>query len=91
MYEYGHGSGRCSVTGGVVYRGQRLTGIEGWYLFGDFCSGEVWNLRLVGGDAVVERLAGVTVPQLAAFGEDADGEVWLLSLGGGVFRLDAAS
>ncbi|MEO1064273.1 MAG: PQQ-dependent sugar dehydrogenase [Actinomycetota bacterium] len=88
IHEYGHTGGRCSVTGGVVYRGAELAGLEGRYLFGDFCSGEVWTLRPVGDGAEVERLSGVTVPQLVAFGEDVDGEVWLLSLGGGVFRLD---
>ncbi|MEM8905644.1 MAG: PQQ-dependent sugar dehydrogenase, partial [Actinomycetota bacterium] len=88
VHEYAHTGGRCSVTGGVVYRGSELSGLEGRYLFGDFCTGEVWSLRLTGSGADVERLAGVTVPQLAAFGEGADGEVWLLSLGGGVFRLE---
>ncbi|MDA0232533.1 MAG: PQQ-dependent sugar dehydrogenase [Chloroflexi bacterium] len=35
----------CSVSGGYVYRGQRLPSLKGAYVFGDFCSGSVWALR----------------------------------------------
>ncbi|MEM9609022.1 MAG: PQQ-dependent sugar dehydrogenase [Actinomycetota bacterium] len=91
VHEYGHSGGRCSVTGGVVYRGAEIPNLDGAYLFGDFCTGEVFSLRLVGSDAQVERLTGVTVPQLASFGVDADGEIWMLSLGGSVYRLEAES
>lgn len=42
---YGHGSGRCSVTGGPVVRGGGVPEVEGAYLYADFCSGEVWALR----------------------------------------------
>jgi len=42
---YAHEGNRCSVTGGVVARRAAATGIEGTYVFGDFCSGELWALR----------------------------------------------
>src|SRR5690606_7605533 len=41
---YDRGNGRCSVTGGVVARDASATGVEGHYLFGDHCSGELWAL-----------------------------------------------
>ena len=38
--------GRCSVTGGYVYRGTRdRRRSVGTYVFGDFCSGEIFGLR----------------------------------------------
>ena len=49
--EYNHGSatnqGR-SVTGGVVYRGSRLSQLYGHYLFADYVSGNVWATRYSG-------------------------------------------
>ena len=43
--EYGHRRGRCAVTGGYVYRGRALPALGGTYVFGDFCSGEIFGLR----------------------------------------------
>ena len=38
IYEYRHADGGCSVTGGVVYRGNAIPALRGAYLFGDYCS-----------------------------------------------------
>jgi glucose/arabinose dehydrogenase len=82
VHEYGRSEG-CSVTGGVVYRGTKLTGLAGTYLFSDFCQGGVRGLK--DGKRTVLR---TSPPAVASFGVDADGEVWVLSLSAGVFRLD---
>jgi glucose/arabinose dehydrogenase len=31
----------CAVVGGFVYRGSQLAELDGWYIFGDNCSGRV--------------------------------------------------
>ena len=41
---YGHEQGNCAVIGGGVYRGTALPGLDGAYLFGDYCSGRIWAL-----------------------------------------------
>jgi hypothetical protein len=42
VFEYvTHQSGRCSVTGGYVYRGVQSVLPGGTYVYGDFCSGEI--------------------------------------------------
>ena len=81
--EYTHGLG-CSVTGGVVYRGEAVPEIVGHYLFSDFCSGRLWALPLDGG-AVVE--VAVAPGRVSSFGTDADGEVYLLTFEGPVLRI----
>jgi len=42
LLDYDHGGGRCAVTGGYVYRGSKVPLLRGGYVFGDFCSGEIW-------------------------------------------------
>jgi glucose/arabinose dehydrogenase len=44
FYVYSHDEGRCSVSGGVRYRGEMIRDLAGWYVFGDFCTGEIWAL-----------------------------------------------
>jgi glucose/arabinose dehydrogenase len=85
---YAHDLG-CSITGGFVYRGADLPAMRGRYLYGDYCSGMIWSLRLGGGEAVDVRREEVSVPQLTSFGEDADGELYLVSQSGSVYRLAA--
>ena len=43
--EYSHEAGRCSVTGGYVYRGQAVPTIQGTYFYADFCAGFVRSFR----------------------------------------------
>lgn len=49
IHEYSHGSSGTttgnSVTGGHVYRGSRLPDLRGYYVFGDYISGNIWALR----------------------------------------------
>jgi glucose/arabinose dehydrogenase len=88
IHEYPTADPNCAVTGGYVYRGRAINGLQGGYVYGDFCGGRVLVLRQDGGRAVEHRDLGVPVSQLSSFGEDAAGELWLMSLGGGVYRLD---
>jgi len=86
IFEYTHAEG-CSVIGGYVYRGSRLPWLEGYYLYGDYCSGKVWALRYDGTE-VVERMQLADFSfSISAFGEDDQGEIYTLSPGGGIYRL----
>jgi glucose/arabinose dehydrogenase len=87
--QYTHQFG-CSVTGGVVYRGTQVKSHIGRYLYGDYCSGIVWSLKVVGGRATTVRREPFRVEGLTAFGEDTAGEVWLASHGGTIYRLAVA-
>ena len=83
---YAHDLG-CSVTGGYVYRGSAVPSMRGRYLYGDYCSGTIWSLRVEGGEAVDVRRERVSVPQLTSFGEDGEGELYAVSQSGAVYRL----
>ena len=81
---------RCSVIGGVVYRGPSLPWLKGAYLFADYCSGELWALRYDGAQVTEHALLSDSVRRISAFGEDKDGEVYLLSFDGYIYRLAEA-
>jgi glucose/arabinose dehydrogenase len=83
---YAHDVG-CSITGGFVYRGSDLPALKGRYLYGDYCSGTIWSLRVEDGEAMDVRRERISVPQLSSFGEGADGELYLVSQDGSVFQL----
>lgn len=86
VHEYEHTDGRCSVTGGDVYRGRSIPDLVGWYLFGDYCSGEITGLRL--DDRAVEReLPLASLPAVTALRSGPDGEMYALSLKGTVAEL----
>jgi glucose/arabinose dehydrogenase len=84
---YPNPSQGCSVTGGFVYRGSAVPAARGRYFYGDYCSGNVWSLRVSGGRAAQVRREPFRVDGLTSFGEDARGELYLVSHGGTVYRL----
>ena len=85
--EYSHAEGGCSVTGGVVYRGQALPQWQGIYLYGDYCSGLVWGLLRDADENWQHALLFDLDALITSFGEDEAGEVYLVARQGVVFRL----
>jgi glucose/arabinose dehydrogenase len=88
VFEYDRSGGGCSVTGGVVYRGDAIPALTGAYLFTDYCAGQVRALRAEGGQTIEERTFDAEGSELVSFGEDAEGEVFVLSLDGPIYRID---
>jgi glucose/arabinose dehydrogenase len=81
--EYAHADGRCAVTGGYVYRGTLGTVTPGAYVFGDLCTGEIFQLDGSGAISVLLH-TGFT---LVSFGEDEAGELYVVDLKGSIYRL----
>ncbi len=88
IYEYDHSAGKCSITGGYVYRGAAIPSLEGFYIFGDYCSDQIWALEYDGAAITAfEELTGFLNPDgridgLSAIGEDGAGELYLVSRAG---------
>lgn len=91
IVEYGHDEG-CSITGGVVYRGDAIAELDGIYLFADYCTARLWGVVGTGEtDPPVRIDLGVsTGPSPAAFAEGPGGEVYVLSLEDVIARIDPA-
>ena len=92
VHQYSHSSGRCSISGGFVYRGSSVPTQRGRYFFGDYCTGDVWSFRLEGGRRVGFRghprlhISG----GLPSFGEGPTRELYFVSHAGRIFRLAKA-
>ena len=90
LYEYDHRGGRCSITGGYVYRGAAIPKLTGTYLFGDECEGQIHGLRRAADGTVTAEDLGLHVNGLSTFGEDAAGELYAAGIGDGqISRVDA--
>ncbi len=88
VFTYEHDEG-CSVTGGVVVRGESWAGLDGSYLFGDFCTPGIRAVvpaadGTVGGVALTDDPAGVV-----GFAQGATGRVFVISLDEGISELVA--
>jgi glucose/arabinose dehydrogenase len=87
VFEYAQDAGGCSVIGGYVYRGRARPGERGRYVFGDYCTGIVWSMRVISGAASGVRREPVRIPGLTSFGEGAGGEIYATRADGVILRL----
>lgn len=98
IYEYSHGGGRCSITGGFTYRGAAIPLLSGTYFFADFCSNQIWSFIFDGNvvSEFQERTAeldpggGLLIDNIASFGEDVDGELYIVDISGEIYRIVTA-
>jgi glucose/arabinose dehydrogenase len=92
IWEYDHEVGK-SITGGYVYRGNRLPELQGAYLYADYVTGRLWALRY---DPETKRVVSNHAlhsdrQPVISFGEDEAGEVYFMVVthdGRGIYRFD---
>jgi hypothetical protein len=71
-----------------VYRGARYPDLRGFYLYGDFGSGNLWAVKRQG-SGWDNRLILATRTQISTFGEDEAGELYLADYRGDVYLISA--
>ena len=59
IFDYDHSHGDCAIIGGYVYRGSKIPGLVGQYLYTDNCNGKIRALTRSGATAT-NRDLGVT-------------------------------
>ena len=75
---YRHARRGCSaVVGGYVYRGRTIPALRGRYVYGDFCAGRIWSVRMRGGRGRGRRVEVSLGGLVSSLGEDARGELYV--------------
>jgi quinoprotein glucose dehydrogenase len=88
--------GLC-IIGGLLYRGNRLPGLDGAFLFADWAFGTIWGLaidpqsRTAAKRIVLHRRGDSDKFNPTLVTADAEGEPILLSQEGAIYRLEDAS
>lgn len=85
----------CSVTGGYVYRGEKIPKFQGHYIFADYCTGKFWSFVYKNGavtkltNRTNELRKGTGKKQLyvSSFGQDGLGELYFLDYDGDVYKI----
>jgi quinoprotein glucose dehydrogenase len=99
IWEYHHDTDGKSITGGMVYRGQLLPQLVGYYVYADYVSGNIWALKYDerAKKVVANRAIGkptvdgkeFNVPCMC-IGEDEAGEIFLGDSFGQLWQFEAA-
>ncbi len=89
VFEYDHSVG-LAIIGGFVYRGTKLPGLIGKYVFADYVRGQIWVLEQ-GADGTYSSLQlnpGGPFNAWTGFGEDGDHELYVMDASSRVFALE---
>lgn len=84
-----------SVTGGYVYRGTAIAGLQGTYFYADFIFPQIWSIEYNGTvqnftnrSTELDPPGALEISSVASFGEDANGELYIVDLGDGeIFKI----
>lgn len=83
IWEYDH-NGKCAIIGGAVYRGSALPWLTGKYIYGDYCSGQVWALDPNPPGPPTNALLFTAGSMISSFGTDQHGETYICAYNNGI-------
>ncbi len=77
VWEYAlYVDGVCSVTGGYVYRGNNIYTLRGKYIYGDWCTGDIWALYTNNNQNYINEEIIRTDINITSFGVDEYNELY---------------
>ena len=99
ILDYPH-DGRCSISGGYVYRGTKIHDLVGTYLYADYCDGKIRGTDVGPAASGNDIDFGITAQSISGFGQDSnhellvmaqgDGSIGSIATGEGIFRITPA-
>lgn len=86
---YDHSGGKCSITGGYVYRGSQYPSLQGKYFFADYCSNQIGILNT---DSSIIWTSAYSGNGFSTFGQDLQKELYVAALNTGkIFKITTGS
>jgi glucose/arabinose dehydrogenase len=86
---YDHSGGRCSITGGYVYRGSLYPALQGKYIFADYCSRQIGILN---SDDSITWSAAFSGNNFSTFGINNQNELFVAAVNNGkIFRVTTST
>lgn len=77
---YDHSGGKCSITGGYVYRGTQYPSFQGKYFFADYCSNQIGILNT---DNSITWTSAYSGNGFSSFGQDSQKELYVAGVESG--------
>lgn len=77
---YDHSGGKCSITGGYVYRGTASPSLQGKYFFADYCSQQIGTLDT---NNLITWSSALSGNNFSTFGEDNLKELYVAAVNNG--------
>lgn len=86
---YDHSGGKCSITGGYVYRGTQFPALQGRYFFADYCSTQIGNLN---SDDSITWTSAFSGNNFSTFGVNNQNELFVAAVNSGkIFKITTTS
>ena len=87
IFEYAlYVNGVCSVTGGYVYRGNEILSLYGKYIYGDWCTGDIWAFSYSDDGIHTNEHLILSNINIASFGLDQHNEL-LICANSNIYKL----
>lgn len=86
---YDHSGGKCSITGGYVYRGSLYPALQGKYIFADYCSTQIGILN---SDDSITWTPAFSGNNFSTFGINNQNELFVAAVNNGkIFKVTTTS
>ncbi|MEC3876870.1 PQQ-dependent sugar dehydrogenase [Chryseobacterium salviniae] len=86
---YDHSGGKCSITGGYVYRGTQYPALQGKYIFADYCSTQI---GIMNSDNSITWSAAFSGNNFSTFGINSQNELFVAAVNNGkIFRVTTST
>jgi len=84
----------CAIVGGYVYRGDKHYSLYGSYIFGDYCSNQIWSLKQTKKRTIALKNIRQELKKnsqsfpiiISSFGEDNSGELYIVDYMGAIYK-----
>lgn len=87
VVDYDHSGGKCSITGGYVYRGNLHPDLAGKYIFADFCSQQIGILN----NTSITWSTAFSGNSFTTFGEDNSKQLYVAATNGKIFKVKSTA